>query len=332
MTDMSPTEAVPACPLCRSAVSAPPLRTWREYRLYDCPACGFGFCVPFKNPGAEYYARLEEMYPHESQTATDPMSEEYDAALDFFKGRDVSGLRLLDVGCGGGGFLKRARELGFEITGIDYNAERLEAVRAQLGADVFTGSVEDFAKARPDERFDAVTIFEVVEHLDDPGRWLDVIHSLLKPGGHFFIGLPNRDRTFDPFTGPAMEWIDNPPHHLSRWSADVLRKFVESHSFRVLRCESLGIPRLLLALLLRKKLQLGIATKTLKVDQIVHAPSAAAAGPRARVILALVAVKEAAINAAAWLLYPVFRVACRMFGWQGVILLCVSQRRDDAAE
>ncbi|MFI5345052.1 MAG: class I SAM-dependent methyltransferase [Elusimicrobiota bacterium] len=329
MTTATPPTGAPACPLCRAAVSAPAIRSWREYKLYDCPACGFGFCVPFKNPGAEYYARLEEMYPHESQTATDPMSEEYDACLDFFRGKNVAGQRLLDVGCGGGGFLKRARELGFAITGIDYNAERLEAVRAELGADVFTGSVEDFARARPDERFDVITIFEVVEHLDDPGRWLDVMRSMLKPGGYFFIGLPNRERTFDPFTGPTMEWIDNPPHHLSRWSAVVLRRFVESHSFRVLSCASLGVPRQLLALLLRKRLQFGLATKSLKVDQIAHVPKAGASvGPRARLILALVAVKEAGINAAAWLMYPFFRLACRLFGWQGVILLCVSQRRD----
>ncbi|MDE2144283.1 MAG: class I SAM-dependent methyltransferase, partial [Elusimicrobia bacterium] len=182
-------------------------------------------------------------------------------------------------------------------------------------------------RARPGERFDVATIFEVVEHLDDPGRWVDAIHSLLKPGGYFFIGLPNRERTFDPFTGPAMEWIDNPPHHLSRWSAPVLRRFVENHSFEVLSCGSLGVPRQLLALLLRKKLQFGLATKTLNVDQIAHVGTASTpAGGRARLILALVALKEAAINAAAWLLYPFFRLACRIFGWQGVILLCVSRR------
>jgi len=326
MADPIAPDAVAACPLCRTAVSGPPVRTWAEYRLHDCPACGFGFCVPFKNPGAEYYARLDEMYPHESQSATDPMSEEYDACLDFFKDKEIAGLRLLDVGCGGGGFLKRARDLGFRITGVDYNAERLAAVGAELGADVFAGSIEDFARARPDERFDVITIFEVVEHLDDPGRWLDVMHSLLKPGGYFFIGLPNRERTFDPFTGPTMEWIDNPPHHLSRWTAPVLRRFAEDHAFRVLDCRSLGVPRQLLALLLRKKLQFGLATRALKVDEIAHAPAAAEAGTKPRLILALVAVKETAINAAAWALYPFFRAACSVFGWQGVILLCVAQK------
>jgi SAM-dependent methyltransferase len=326
MADSPATSAAPACPLCRTAVAGPPLRTWGEYRLHDCPACGFGFSVPFKNPGAEYYARLEEMYPHEAQAATDPMSEEYDACLDFFGDENVAGKRLLDVGCGGGGFLKRARDRGFAITGVDYNAERLAAVGAALGADVFAGSIEDFARARPGGNFDAITIFEVVEHLDDPGRWLDVMRSLLKPGGLLFIGLPNRERTFDPFTGPTMEWIDNPPHHLSRWSAPVLRKFVEDHAFRVLECRSLGIPRLLLALLLRKKLQFGLATRALKVDQIAHVTAEAKGDSRSRLILALVTVKEAVINGAAAILYPLFRLACRVLGWQGVILLCVARK------
>lgn len=322
-------DATASCPLCKTTVSAPPLRTWEEYRLYDCAACGFGFSVPFKNPGAEYYARLEEMYPHEAQAATDPMSEEYDATLDFFAGRETRGLRLLDIGCGGGGFLKRARDRGFTVTGIDYNEERLAAVRAQLGVDAFAGTVEDFAQKRPDERFDVITIFEVVEHLDDPGRWLDVIHGLLKPGGYFFIGVPNKERAFDPFTGPFMEWIDNPPHHLSRWTTRVMRSFVESHKFRVVECRSLGIPRALLALLLRKSLQFGLATRALKVDQIQHVnASAPTVGPRQRLILAAVAAKEALINGATFVLYPLFLAGSRLFGWQGVILLCISQRDD----
>jgi SAM-dependent methyltransferase len=256
------------------------------------------------------------------------MSEEYDSALAWFGSQDVRGMRLLDVGCGGGGFLKRARDRGFDVTGVDYNEERLAAVRKELGVDAFSGSLEEFAKARPDERFDVATIFEVVEHLDDPGRWLDVMRSLLKPGGLLFVGVPNKDRAFDPFTGPAMEWIDNPPHHLSRWKPAVMAKFVASRGYRVLSCRSLGVPRMLLALLLRKRLQLGLATKALQVDEIRHAAKGSAAPPRASVILALVAVKEALINAAAWLLYPLFRIASRLFGWQGVILLCVAQRAD----
>ena len=313
------------CPLCGSAGPKTLVREHGGYRLYDCRDCGLGYCEPFKNPGAEYYEHNTDQYSVTLDERTDPMSFEYDEALSFLRRAMPRGARLLDVGCGSGGFLFRTRAVGFDASGVDFNAARAAALK-ERGFDVFAGGLPDFARSARRGSFDAVTLFEVIEHVDDLGAWLEAAKSLLKPGGVFVVGTPNRDRTFDPFQGPGLEAIDNPPHHLTRWSAAALSGALSRHGFEVLECRPLGYPLPLLQLILRYRLSFGVARKALKVEQVRYAPSGGAAPAGSGLIKALVAAKSALIDAAAWAIYPFFRAAYQLLGWQGVPLIAIARR------
>ncbi|OGS01633.1 MAG: hypothetical protein A2V88_07555 [Elusimicrobia bacterium RBG_16_66_12] len=304
-----------------------PAGRWEGYALYDCPECGAGFCDPFKNPGPEYYEHKSDLYAVAVAEKTDPMTFEYDEALSLLRRELPSGGRLLDVGCGSGGFLHRARSAGFLVAGLDFNSARASALKAR-GFEVFHGGLPDFARGAPRASFDAVTIFQVVEHLDDPGAWLASAKSLLKPGGLLVVGAPNRDRTFDPFRDPSIADVDMPPHHLTRWNARALSGLLSRADFAVLECRPLGYPLPVLQLMLRNSLRLGLAVKALNVDQLRHAPeSSAAPGARAGLVRSLVGVKQALIDAAARAAYPLFRAACAAFGWEGIVLFASARKR-----
>ena len=110
--------------------------------------------------------------------------------------RPFAGLRLLDIGCGGGLLSEPMARLGAEVVGADAAARnipvaRIHAQQSGLDIDYRHTTAEDMAAAG--ERFDVVLNMEVVEHVADPLAYLTACHDLLKPGGLMVCSTLNRN-------------------------------------------------------------------------------------------------------------------------------------------
>jgi 2-polyprenyl-6-hydroxyphenyl methylase / 3-demethylubiquinone-9 3-methyltransferase len=106
-----------------------------------------------------------------------------------------SGLRILDIGCGGGLVAEPLARLGGDVIGVDASARNIEIARAharQSGVDVDyrVGTAEGLLEAG--ERFDVVLSLEVVEHVADPAAFLAACAGLVKPGGALVVATINR--------------------------------------------------------------------------------------------------------------------------------------------
>jgi SAM-dependent methyltransferase len=103
------------------------------------------------------------------------------------------GRRLLDVGSGLGFFLRDASLLGFDVTGIEPDANVVEASR-NSGVQIRHGFFPDCLN--PEEKFDVIVFNDVLEHISDVPGALDASASHLVPGGLLVLNCPDRDGIF----------------------------------------------------------------------------------------------------------------------------------------
>jgi 2-polyprenyl-6-hydroxyphenyl methylase/3-demethylubiquinone-9 3-methyltransferase len=124
-----------------------------------------------------------------------------DQALHHF-GRDAGprrpfeGLRLLDIGCGGGLLSEPMSRLGFAVTGVDASPRNIgtastHAAEQGLSIDYRASTAEDLLAAG-EKPFDVVLNMEVIEHVADPGEYLRSCARLLAPGGLMIVATLNR--------------------------------------------------------------------------------------------------------------------------------------------
>ncbi len=107
----------------------------------------------------------------------------------------LAGLRVMDVGCGGGLVAEPLTRLGAHVTGIDPGVETIAAARAHatsqgLAIDYRAARIEDIAAAS--ETFDVVTCLEVVEHIPDVSAFLTAAAKTVRPGGLLITSTINR--------------------------------------------------------------------------------------------------------------------------------------------
>lgn len=118
---------------------------------------------------------------------------------------------LLDIGCGYGKFLEIASR-DFHVAGIDPSAYAIKEVRRLVP--VAALSVLSLESFHPKKRFDVVTAFDVLEHLENPRQAIEKIHQLLFKEGVFVCVVPVYDGPFGMIGG----WLDRDPTHLHKWN------------------------------------------------------------------------------------------------------------------
>lgn len=138
------------------------------------------------------------------------------------------GARLLDVGCGSGGFVALALALGWSARGIDIDRSAVDAgLAARLPLTVRT--IEEEATKSPGA-FEAVTMEHVLEHVPDPLAFLRAARTLLRPGGALWIATPNLSSSGHRRFGSSWKNLD-PPRHLVMFTGEILDRLLRAAGF-----------------------------------------------------------------------------------------------------
>ena len=174
---------------------------------------------------------------------TYPSDQSYPVRWEFLRCLDDLGpapLDILELGCGSGEFLALAAVRGHRASGIDFSETAVASARAK-GLSAFEGGLDDLPRyLGEDARFDAVVLFQVIEHVADPHGLLTALARWVRPGGRLFLSCPGPRRFTrlirEQQTGGSDFW-DHPPHHVLRWTLPALRAFFDRRGWRVLSAE-----------------------------------------------------------------------------------------------
>ncbi|MFV0333185.1 MAG: bifunctional 2-polyprenyl-6-hydroxyphenol methylase/3-demethylubiquinol 3-O-methyltransferase UbiG [Tropicimonas sp.] len=151
---------------------------------------------------------LHMLNPTRLDYITRQIAAEFDRDLNA--GQPFEGLRLLDIGCGGGLLSEPMARLGAEVVGADAAERNIPVARIhaeQSGLEIDYRCVTAETLAEAGERFDVVLNMEVVEHVSDPAAYLGACHDLLKPGGLMICSTINRNAKSFAMVILGAEWV-----------------------------------------------------------------------------------------------------------------------------
>jgi SAM-dependent methyltransferase len=148
--------------------------------------------------------------------------------------------RVLDVGCNLGSFLAVLRDrIGCSVAGLEPAPIPAKYAREHFHLDVREACLDDLADSFAPASFDLITLWHVMEHLWAPRRDLDIVRSLLKPGGTLIVEVPNFADPLCRLFGSSWAYVDV-PRHLLHFTPRSLRNFLEDAGFTVATLECTG--------------------------------------------------------------------------------------------
>jgi 2-polyprenyl-3-methyl-5-hydroxy-6-metoxy-1,4-benzoquinol methylase len=215
------------CPLCGSReisdlLRAPDRFHWRPevYQLLRCRNCECAW-LPCPPAPEEMPLHYDQDYHNAivagGESSASERWQRHRRRISEYK----KGGAILDIGCSSGAFLGTMKNDAWKLYGIELEASTAERAMATTGAEVFVGDVMD-APFAP-ESFDVITNFDLLEHVYDARQFLFKVREWLKPGGIYYVTLPNIDSWEARIFGSYWYGLEL-PRHLFHFSPRSLRK------------------------------------------------------------------------------------------------------------
>ena len=216
-----------------------------DFAWHRCPECGLRFLSP--RPAL---ADIAAYYPPDYAAYRTAIDEERWFFMRWKRRRNllpsVEAIsrfftqpgRLLDVGCATGNYLAEMRRRGWQVTGVEIQPEAALYARSQLQLDVFNGDLLD--APFPDGSFEAITVWDVLEHTHDPLAIMKAVRRLLRPGGIVAFSIPDLQSADAARFGKY--WIGyDAPRHLYLFEDETLALLLQRSQLRYLdRAHFLG--------------------------------------------------------------------------------------------
>lgn len=236
------------CPWCNSEKTQIYLRvkdeflSHEDFQIHECLDCGLLFTAPrpSKDKIGEYY-KSEEYYSHQEnkkgfipklyeRVKSINLKHKYKIAID---GKSVG--KMLDIGCGVGDFLHTAEQHGWQCTGVEPSEDAKAIAQKRIKAEILSS---DALEKIPNETFDVITMWHVLEHVDNIKWQVAQLYRLIKPNGKVVIALPNY-QSYDAQFYKELWAAYDVPRHLNHFNKKTLAKIFDSCGLKLIKTEKL---------------------------------------------------------------------------------------------
>lgn len=239
------------CTICRRSDPLPAYVV-DGWRIVRCRGCAHLYVSP-RPPASEIQAIYDESYfANPAFRATD--HDAYFGYMDYIRDRphiqqrlaqvldrierhEWKG-RLLDVGCGLGFFVEVAQIHGWDASGVELNEYAVRWAREHVSDRILHGTVATIDA--PDDTFDCVTMFDVIEHLPDPREELREIWRVLRPGGLLVLVTPDAGSIVSRALGDNWLEMKRAPEHLHFFTVEGLAALLALNGFTAFERQSIG--------------------------------------------------------------------------------------------
>lgn len=236
------------CPWCNSEKAQ--INLWlkdefltkEDFHICECLSCGLLYTMPRPNKDkiGSYY-KSEEYYSHQENNKgfipkiyetvkKTNLKYKYQLAIG-----DLKQGKLLDIGCGVGDFLHVAEEQGWSGMGVEPSEEAKTIARKRIKADIITS--EELEQIE-DETFDVITMWHVLEHVDDLKWEMLQLQRLVKPKGRIVIAVPNY-KSYDGQYYKEMWAAYDVPRHLNHFNKTTITKIFKASGFNLKKTDKL---------------------------------------------------------------------------------------------
>lgn len=251
------------CPSCHSKyitkkLSATDYTVSRElFEIWHCSDCSLRFTqsIPEQNSIGRYYK--SEDYISHSDTNKGIVNRLYRVVRSIALKRKrniihsythLSKGSLLDVGAGTGAFASFMRNSGWTVSALEPD-EQARKKAADLHSIQIEASSALFGME--ENRFDAITLWHVIEHVHSLHEYIDQLKKILKPGGFLFIAVPNYT-SYDAILYKEFWAAYDVPRHLYHFSPVAMRKLLQQHGLQVKKTKPMWFDSFYVSLLSEK--------------------------------------------------------------------------------
>lgn len=225
------------CKLCFSQHTKI-IRKYNNYYLIRCNRCNVVFIYPHprkikitQNNLSLYESEQSEEAYFDKKEELIKRAEKYVKTLKKYKKNG----KLFDIGCSYGFYSKVFKDHRYNVTGIDISEKAIKYAKKYFKLNLITGNFEKY-KSR-NNYYDVITMFDIIEHFQNPQQIIRKVHQLLKDKGIVIIQTPNIDSLIEKLCRTKWFWL-LVPQHLFLFNKPSLSRILTENGFKILNTSS----------------------------------------------------------------------------------------------